>query len=116
PADGDEQRRRYPAMNLAAEQRGDGAGQRGEEVDGDGDWRDEQVEHELVTRLAGIERIVEHALLGHEHVGREQRAEDERKAARHVENERNQPLGAGYGVWRWHAGSRVNGVTAGDQR
>ena len=41
------------------------------------DRRDQQVEQEVVARLARVERVVEDALLGHEHVGREQRPEDE---------------------------------------
>ena len=61
------------------------AGQRRDEVDGDGDDREEDVEQELVARLARVERVVEHALLGHEDVDAEQRAKEQRDAAGHVQ-------------------------------
>ena len=75
-ADRDEDRRRDAAVELARDQRPDRARQRGDEVDGDRDERDQQVEQELVARLVRVERVGQHAPLGHEHVGREERAEE----------------------------------------
>ena len=63
-ADRDEERRRHPAVEVARQQRPDGAGQRRDEVDDDRDRRDEQVEQELVAGLVRVERVVEDARLG----------------------------------------------------
>ena len=79
-ADGDEDRRRHAAVEPPGEQRPDGARQRGDEVDDDGDGRDQQVEQELVAGLVRVERVGEDAPLRHEHVRREHRTEDQREA------------------------------------
>ncbi len=63
----------------------DGAGQRGHEVDQDRDRRDEQVEQELVAGLVRIQRVGQHPPLGHEHVGREDGAQDQGEGAGDVE-------------------------------
>ena len=89
--DGDEDRRRDAAVEPAREQRPDRAGQRRDEVDGDRDRRDEQVEQELVARLVRVERVGEDPSLRHEHVGREDRAEDQREGPGDVEERRQQP-------------------------
>ena len=44
--------------------------------------RDEQVEQELVAGLVRVQRVGQDAALGHEHVGREDRAEDQGEGAR----------------------------------
>ena len=49
--DGDEDRRRHAAVDAPGAERPERAGQRRDEVDRDGDRRDEQVEQELVARL-----------------------------------------------------------------
>ena len=51
------------------DQRPDRARQRRDEVDGDRDRRDAQVEQELVAGLVRVERVGEHPPLRHEHVG-----------------------------------------------
>ena len=52
------------------------ARERRDEVHDDRDRGDQQVEQELVAGLVGVERVRQHASLGHEHVGREHGAED----------------------------------------
>src|SRR3990170_151254 len=92
--DGDEQGCRDTAVEPPRQQRLHGSRQRRDEVHGERDRRDEQVEQELVARLVGIQRILKHAALGHEQIGREQRAEQQREAASHVEERREQAEGA----------------------
>ena len=100
----DEQRGWHAAVDPAAQQGPDGAGQRGHEVDGDGDRCDEQVEEELVTRLTRVERVGQHATLGHEDVGREERAEDEREGSRDVQEGRQEAQLRRQDGGRGHAG------------
>ena len=95
------------------------AGQRRDEVDGDGDRRDEQVEQELVARLVRVERVRQDAPLGHEHVGREDGAEDQRERPGDVHERGQQPDRAGEQVADRHAGGRVERVAGrrqGDRR
>ncbi len=83
--DGDQDGRRDAAVEPALDERPGGAGQRGDEVDHDRERGDQQVEQELVAGLVRVERVGEDAPLGHEHVGREDRAEDQREGAGDVE-------------------------------
>ena len=53
----DQQRRRHARVEAPRQQLAHGAGQRGDEVDGDRDDGDAQVEQELLARLAGVERV-----------------------------------------------------------
>ena len=114
-ADRDQQRRRHPRVESPRHQLAQRAGQRRDEVDGDRDDRDAQVEHELLARLAGVERVAEHALLGHEHVGREQGAQQQRPAARDVRERRQQPDVAGHRLAGGLAGHRADRVAGGGQ-
>src|SRR5204863_1204437 len=83
-ADRDEDRRRHPAVEPALDERAQGPGQRRQEVDDDRHGCDEEVEQEHVAGLDGVERVGKDAPLGHEHVGREERAQHERDSARDV--------------------------------
>ena len=70
----------------------------------------QQVEQELVARLVGVQRVRQHAALGHEHVGREHGAQEQRQRAGDVHDRREQPQVAGHRVADRLAGRRVDGV------
>ena len=66
--------------------------------------------------MSGIERIAEHATLRHEHVGGEQRAQDERNAARDVHERRQEPDRAGQDFAGWNVRRRIERVAGRGQR
>ena len=115
-AEGDEDRRRRPAVDPPVEERLDRQRDGGDEVDDDRERGDEQVEQELVARLVRVERVVEDPALGHEDVGREDGAEDERERAGDVHERGEEPEAAREELGGRCAGRRVDRVAGRRQR
>ena len=114
--EGDEDRGGHARVETAGGEVARGARERGDEVHEDRDRRDAQVEQELVARLVGVERVRQHPPLGHEHVGREHRSEQERQRARDVHDRRQQAQVARHRVAHGLAGRRVDRVAGRRQR
>ena len=81
-AERDQQRRRHPRVEPAGGELSRGARERGDEVHGDRDGAMHRLNRNWSPGWLGSSEYGEHALLGHEHVGREQRAQQQRQRRR----------------------------------
>src|SRR3989304_2849027 len=89
-ADGDQDRGRDTRVEPPAHERECGAGERGDEVDGNGHHGDHEHGDQGGATSAG-QRVADDALFGHEDVGAVERAERQGERPRDIEERREKP-------------------------